>query len=63
MIGTIAKKIFGSANDREIKRIIPKVEQINALEASISQLSDEGLRNKTFEFKEKLSREIGRAHV
>ncbi|NBY20807.1 DEAD/DEAH box helicase, partial [bacterium] len=56
MIGTIAKKIFGSANDRELKRLLPKVEEINALEASISQLSDEGLRNKTIEFKEKLAR-------
>lgn len=56
MIGSIAKKIFGSANDREIKRLVPRVEQINALEAGISQLSDEALRNKTFEFKEKLSR-------
>ncbi|MBM4317710.1 MAG: preprotein translocase subunit SecA, partial [Deltaproteobacteria bacterium] len=54
MIGTIAKKIFGSANDREIKRLIPYVSHINSLEATISKLSDEGLRNKTLEFKEKL---------
>jgi preprotein translocase subunit SecA len=55
MIGTIAKKLFGSANDREIKRLLPRVAEINALEAAISHLSDEGLRNKTLEFKEKLS--------
>lgn len=54
MIGTIAKKIFGSANDREIKRLMPKVAEINALEPTISKLTDEELRNKTFEFKQRL---------
>jgi len=54
MIGNIAKKIFGSANDREIKRLMPKVAEINALEPNISKLTDEELRNKTFEFKQKL---------
>ncbi len=54
MIGTIAKKIFGSANDREIKQLIPKVLEINALEPTLSKLTDEGLRNKTLEFKQKL---------
>ncbi len=56
MIGSIAKKIFGSANEREIKRLVPKVLEVNALEAQISKLTDEGLRNKTAEFREKLSR-------
>ncbi|MFM8312818.1 MAG: preprotein translocase subunit SecA [Deltaproteobacteria bacterium] len=56
MIGSIAKKIFGSAKEREIKRLVPKVLEVNALEAQISKLTDEGLRNKTAEFREKLSR-------
>ncbi|MFZ2154166.1 MAG: preprotein translocase subunit SecA [Candidatus Moraniibacteriota bacterium] len=47
------KKIFGS-NEREIKKLQPIVEKINALEESISQLSDQELKNKTPEFKERL---------
>jgi preprotein translocase subunit SecA len=53
MIG-IAKKIFGSANDREIKRLIPRVAEINALEPTISKLSDDQLKHKTVELREKL---------
>ena len=52
----ILKKIFGSANDRYLKRIQPLVQKINALESSIKPLSDEGLRSKTTEFKERLSK-------
>ena len=47
----IAQKIFGSANERELKRLWPRVEQINALEPAISKLSDAELRAKTAEFK------------
>lgn len=43
-------------NAKEIKRLSKKVEQINRLEPEISQLSDEALRNKTQEFRERLSR-------
>ena len=50
----IVQKIFGSANDRYLKKIRPDVEHINSLESSISQLSDEDLRRKTAEFKQKL---------
>ena len=56
MIQGFAKKIFGSRNDREIKRIRPIVSQVNALEPEISKLSHEGLVAKTNEFREKLSR-------
>ncbi|MBL6664969.1 MAG: preprotein translocase subunit SecA [Rickettsiales bacterium] len=54
MIKFIAKKIFGSVNERIIKEIQTDVEKINALEGQISKLSDKELKNKTSEFKERL---------
>lgn len=46
MLGKIAKTIFGSANDRFIKKQYKLVQKINALEADISKLSDEELKIK-----------------
>ncbi|HSB33868.1 MAG TPA: DEAD/DEAH box helicase, partial [Nitrospirota bacterium] len=54
MIGTILKKVFGTANERELKRIQVLVDKINSLEAGISGLPDAGLRAKTEEFKKRL---------
>ena len=54
MIGSLARKIFGSANDRYVKRQYKIVEQINSLEPSIAPLSDEQLRAKTDEFRARL---------
>ncbi|HPP47309.1 MAG TPA: preprotein translocase subunit SecA, partial [Accumulibacter sp.] len=51
MISGLLKKIFGSRNDRLIKQYSQVVRKINALEASISPLSDDALRGKTAEFK------------
>jgi len=48
-IGTIAKKVFGTPNDRKIKATRPLVEQINALEPEFEKLSDDGLKAKTEE--------------
>jgi preprotein translocase subunit SecA len=48
-IGTIAKKVFGTPNDRKIKATRPLVAQINALEPDIEKLSDQGLKDKTAE--------------
>src|SRR6056297_3992306 len=50
-IGTVAKKIFGTPNDRKIKATRPLVEKINALEPEFEKLSDEGLIEKTAELK------------
>lgn len=50
------EKIFGSYSDKEIKRIIPIVDKIESLEPEISKLSDGELRQKTTEFKERLSK-------
>jgi preprotein translocase subunit SecA len=46
-LGNIAKKVFGTPNDRKIKATRPLVDQINALEPEIEKLSDEGLVEKT----------------
>jgi len=47
--GTLARKVFGTANDRKIKATRPLVEKINALEPDFEKLSDEGLKDKTEE--------------
>ncbi len=52
-LGTIAKKVFGTTNDRKIKSVRPTVESINALEPEFEKLSDQGLIDKTAELKER----------
>ncbi|HCM83961.1 MAG TPA: preprotein translocase subunit SecA, partial [Rhodospirillaceae bacterium] len=47
MLANFAKSIFGSANDRYIKRLYGQVDKINALESLCAQLSDEALRSRT----------------
>jgi len=54
MIKELIGAIFGSQNERDIKKIKPIVDQINALEPSIEKLSDEELKAKTQEFKKRL---------
>jgi len=56
MFGALIKKFVGSKNERELKRMWPVVEKINAMEPAISKLSDEQLRDKTGEFKERIAR-------
>ncbi|MDI6890366.1 MAG: preprotein translocase subunit SecA [Thermodesulfovibrionales bacterium] len=51
MIGTILSKVFGTKNERELKRLWPLVEHVNSLEAHIASLSDTQLKDKTEEFK------------
>jgi len=46
--------LFGSNNDRELKRLKPKVDKANAFEASLQPLSDVGLAEKTAAFKKRL---------
>ncbi len=53
-LGTLAKKVFGTPNDRKIKSVRPLVEKINALEAEFQALSDQGLIDKTAELKARL---------
>jgi len=54
MIGSVVRKIVGSKNDREIKRLQPLVARINALEGELSALADEDLRAKTSQFRQRL---------
>jgi preprotein translocase subunit SecA len=56
MIGSFIKKIVGSKNERELKRIQPMVQRINQIEPQILPLSDEGLRSRTSAFKERINR-------
>ena len=55
MIGNLFRKVFGSKNSRELKRMGKLVSQINAFEESVKPLSDEQLKAKTAEFRQRLS--------
>jgi preprotein translocase subunit SecA len=57
MVQAILRKLFGTKNDREMKRLWPMVDRINALETGISALSDEELKAKTPEFRSRLEGE------
>ncbi len=59
MFGTLARKIFGSSNDRILKPIETTVQKINALEDQFVALSDDNLKSKTLDFKKQ--REEGRS--
>ncbi|MEM7519577.1 MAG: preprotein translocase subunit SecA [Pseudomonadota bacterium] len=48
--GTIAKKVFGTPNDRKIKAVQSVIDKVNALEPEFEKLSDEGLKEKTEQF-------------
>jgi len=54
MIGNLIKKIVGTKNEREIKRIQPIVEAAGSFEETLKDLTDDGLRAKTVHFKERL---------
>jgi preprotein translocase subunit SecA len=56
MLTKILQKVVGTKNERELKRLKPIVERINALEPSMQKLSDAELQRKTVEFKERLER-------
>ncbi len=55
MFAAIARAVFGTANDRSLKAYQRRVPQINALEPAMAALSDEALRAKTVEFRERLA--------
>ena len=54
-LGSIAKKVFGTANERQIKALGPLVDKINGLEPEFEALSDDGLIAKTEEFKKRIA--------
>ena len=55
MINSLIAKVFGTANERAIKRLLPLVQQINELESSVHGLTDEELRAKTGEFRQRIA--------
>jgi preprotein translocase subunit SecA len=55
MFDTLLAKIFGTKHEREVKKMLPVVQAINALEPAMQKLSDQELAAKTIEFKEKLA--------
>ncbi|MCB1609271.1 MAG: preprotein translocase subunit SecA, partial [Xanthomonadales bacterium] len=54
MLNTLLTKIFGSRNDRTVRRLRKQVAKINALEPEFEALSDDALRGKTAEFRSRL---------
>jgi len=60
LINTLLGKIFGTKNEREIKRLMPRVVAINVLEPEVRKLSDEQLRAKTEEFRKKIQERLSR---
>ncbi len=54
MLGALVKKIIGTKNERELKRLWPLVDEINSLEEEVVRLSDDELRARTAMFKEQL---------
>ena len=54
MLDGLARRLFGSANDREIKRLHDVVAEVNALESGFEELSDDALRAKTGMFRDRL---------
>ena len=55
MLGAIARKLFGTTNDRIVKALGKTVTRINALEPEAEALSDEALRARTDEFRRRLA--------
>ena len=59
MINTLLGKIFGTKNEREVKRLQPRVAAISALEPEMQKLSDDELRAKTEEFRTRIQERLG----
>src|SRR5438477_5681604 len=55
MIGALARKFFGSANDRRVKGYQSRIDAINALEPQLAALSDEALKARTGEFRQQIA--------
>ncbi len=55
MLGAVARKLFGSSNDRRVRKYQARVDAINALEAEVAALSDDALRARTAAFRKELA--------
>ena len=60
MINVLLGKVFGTKNEREVKRLMPRVTTINALEPEMRKLSDEQLRAKTEDFRKRIQDRVSR---
>jgi len=60
LINVLLGKVFGTKNEREVKRLMPRVTAINALEPEVQKLSDEQLRAKTEEFRKRIQDRLSR---
>ena len=58
MLNTVIAKVFGTSNERAVKRILPLAEQINTFDPAIQVLSDEALRAKTAEFRQRIAEAV-----
>ncbi len=58
MINALVAKVFGTKNERDVKRLMPRVEAINALEPEMRKLTDEQLRAKTDEFRQRIKERL-----
>jgi preprotein translocase subunit SecA len=58
LFNKVVSAVFGTSNEREIKRLLPRVEEINALESAMKQLSDEQLKAKTVEFRQRIHERV-----
>src|SRR4051794_10210999 len=55
MLGAVARKLFGSSNDRRVRKYQPRVDEISALEPELIKLTDEQLRARTEDFKKQIA--------
>jgi preprotein translocase subunit SecA len=58
LIGTAIAKVFGTSNERAVKRLVPYIEEIGALEPEMQKLSDEELQAKTVEFRARIAQAL-----
>jgi preprotein translocase subunit SecA len=58
LINALVAKVFGTKNERDVKRLMPRVEAINALEPEMRKLSDEQLRAKTDDFRQRIKERL-----
>jgi preprotein translocase subunit SecA len=60
LINALVAKVFGTKNEREVKRLLPQVEAINALEPAMQKLADAELRAKTDEFRRRVQERLAK---
>ena len=58
MFGNVLTKVFGTSNDRAVKKLLPRIPVIASFEPQLQQLSDEELRGKTIEFRARIAERI-----